>query len=91
MLNAAPDKTVYYFWAQNCSACKEAQAFYKKPEGIKDGSSWTYNGIKFVPYRIVDENNKIIRTNMNKLNSMCAAIAKKTGIRKFCLFQKRYL
>ena len=88
MLNAVSDKTVYYFWAQNCSACKEAQAFYKKPEGIKDGSSWTYNGIKFVPYRIVDENNKVISKNINQLTGMCAAIAKKTGTANIVYFRR---
>jgi hypothetical protein len=88
MLNAASDKTVYYFWAENCSACKEAHAFYKKPDGIKDGSSWTYNGIKFVPYRIVDGNNKINSGNMAKLTSMCEAIAKKTGSGNFVYFRR---
>lgn len=86
--DAAPVKTVYYFWAQNCSSCKEAHAFYKKPEGIEDGSSWVYNGIKFVPYRIVDENNTIIRTNINTLNGMCAVIVKKTGSGNFVYFRR---
>lgn len=88
LLNAASDKTVYYFWAENCTACKEAQAFYKKPDGIKDGSSWTYNGIKFVSYRIVDGNNKINSGNMNKLNSLCGAIAKQTGNSNFVYFRR---
>lgn len=87
-MSAATEKTVYYFWAQNCSACKEAQSFYKKPDGIKDGSSWMYNGLKFVPYCIVDENNKVIARNMNKLNSMCDAILKKTGNGKFVYFRR---
>ena len=87
-LNAASEKTVYYFWAQNCSACKEAQSFYKKPAEIKDGSSWTYNGIKFVSYRIVDENDKVISKNINQLNNMCAAIAKKTGSGNFVYFRR---
>ena len=52
-------KTVYLFYAENCTACKEAHTFYKKPAGLKDGSSWINNGIKFVTYRIVDENNKM--------------------------------
>ncbi len=85
---AASDKTVYYFWAQNCSACKEAEVFYKKPADIKDGSSWNYNGIKFVPYKIVDENNKIISKNMNQLNGMCASILKKTGTGNFVYFRR---
>ena len=84
----ASEKTVYYFWAQNCSACKEAQAFYKKPDGIKDGSPWIYNGIKFVPYRIVDENNKIITKNMNQLNSMCDTIKKNSGSVNFVYFRR---
>ncbi len=88
LLNAAPDKTVYYFWAQNCSACKEAQDFYKKPQGIKDGSSWTYNGLKFVPYRIVDENNQVISKNINILNGMCASIAKKTGTSNIVYYRR---
>jgi len=87
-LNAASEKTVYYFWAENCSACKDAQAFYKKPDGIKDGSSWINNGIKFVPYRIVDGNNKIISKNMDQLNSMCSSIAKKTGSGNFVYFRR---
>ena len=87
-LDAASDKTVYYFWAQNCSACKEAHQFYKKPEAIKDGSSWNFNGIKFVSYRIVDEDNKAISANMNRLNSMCSSILKRTGTGNFVYFRR---
>ena len=87
-LNAASEKNVYYFWAANCSACKEAQAFYKKPAGIKNGENWVYNGIKFISYRIVDENNKLDLKNMKQLNSMCEAIAKKTGNGNFVYFRR---
>jgi hypothetical protein len=88
VLEAASDKTVYYFWAENCTACKEAQAFYKKPADIKDGSSWTFNGIKFVPYKIVDGNNKIITKNVNQLTNLCAAIVKKTGTSNIVYFRR---
>lgn len=88
LLNAAPDKTVYYFWAQNCSACKEAHDFYKKPLDIKDGSSWSYNGLKFVPYRIVDDNNQVISKNINKLTEMCASIVKKSGTSNIVYFRR---
>lgn len=81
-------KTVYFFWAENCSACKEAHSFYKKPAGIKDGSSWNYNNIKFISYRIVDENNRTIPANMNKINNMCSDIAKKTGNGNFVHFRR---
>jgi thiol-disulfide isomerase/thioredoxin len=87
-LEAASDKTVYYFWAENCSACKEAQAFYRKPADIKDGSSWTYNGIKFIPYKIVDGNNKVISKNINQLTGMCAAIVKRTGTGNIVYFRR---
>ncbi|PKL19266.1 MAG: hypothetical protein CVV49_01950 [Spirochaetae bacterium HGW-Spirochaetae-5] len=86
--SASSNKTVYYFWAENCTACKEAQAFYKKPDGIKDGASWTHNGIKFVSYRIVDGNNKVHSGNMNQLNNMCSAIAKRTGSSDFVYFRR---
>jgi len=86
--NASSSKTVYYFWAENCTACKEAQAYYKKPEEIKNGASWFYNGIKFVSYKIVDGNNKINTESMNQLNNMCAAIAKKTGSANFVYFRR---
>jgi len=87
-LKASSGKTVYYFWAQNCSACKDAQTFYKKPDNIKDGSSWVYNGTKFISYRIVDENNKIISKHMNLLNGMCTAITKKTGTANIVYFRR---
>ncbi len=86
--SASSDKTVYYFWAENCTACKEAQIFYKKPDGIKDGTSWTHDGVKFVSYRIVDGNNKIHSGNMNQLNNMCSAIIKATGSSNFVYFRR---
>jgi hypothetical protein len=88
MSNASSEKTVYYFWAENCNACKEAQAFYKKPDGIKDGASWTHNGIKFVSYRLADGNNKLNSANMNQLNNMCSAITKRTGSSSFVYFRR---
>lgn len=83
-----PVKTVYLFYAENCVACKEAHSFYKKPAGLKDGSSWTYNRIKFITYRIVDENNRIIKPNMKRLTDMCAAIAKKSGTSNFVYYRR---
>lgn len=41
-----------------------------------------------MPYRIVDENNTIIRTNINTLNGMCAVIVKKTGSGNFVYFRR---
>jgi len=76
---AAKKKTVYYFYAENCEACKRAQNHFKKPESIKANGSWDYNGITFIQYRIVDENNKLIHKNINKLNAICSQIVKKTG------------
>jgi hypothetical protein len=81
-------KTVYLFYAENCTACKEAHNFYRKPAGLKDGSSWTHGSIKFIPYRIVDENNKIIPSNMKRLTDMCASIAKKTGSSNFVYYRR---
>jgi len=81
-------KTIYLFYAENCIACKEAHAFYRKPAGLKDGSSWTYNGIKFITYKIADENNKIIYPNMKRLTGMCATIAKKTGNSNFVYYRR---
>jgi len=81
-------KTIYLFYAENCIACKEAHAFYRKPAGLKDGSSWTYNGIKFIIYKIADENNKIIYPNMKRLTGMCATIAKKTGNSNFVYYRR---
>lgn len=79
---------VFYFYADNCSACKEAQAFYKKPEGLKDGGTWTYNGIVFTAYKIADSGNKVVTKNINTLNNMCAAIGKKKGDNKFVYFRR---
>lgn len=79
---------VYYFYADNCVSCKEAQAFYKKPEGLKDGGSWNYNGITFIAYRIADSGNKIVSGNISILNNMCAAIAKRKGDGKFVYFRR---
>lgn len=79
---------VYYFYADNCSACKEAQAYYKKPDGLKDGGTWTYNGITFTAYRIVDANNRVVARNIDVLNSMCAAIGKRKGDNKFVYFRR---
>lgn len=83
-----PDKRVYYFYADNCSACRQAQTFYRKPDGLKDGGTWTYNGITFVAYRIVDANNRTIGKNIDKLNRMCADIAKKKGESRFVYFRR---
>lgn len=83
-----PVKTVYFFYAENCTACKEAHNFYKKPQGQKDGTPWTYDGIKFIPYRIVDENNKIVLKNMDRLTGMCESIAQKTGNNNFVYYRR---
>lgn len=83
-----PGVRVYYFYADNCSACRQAQAFYRKPDVLKDGGTWTYNGITFVAYRIVDANNRTIGKNIDKLNRMCAEIAKKRGESRFVYFRR---
>jgi hypothetical protein len=88
LLAGKPEKTVYFYYAENCTACKEAHNFYKKPQGQKDGTSWTYNGIKFMPYRIVDDKNKIISGNMDRLTGMCGSIAKKTGNSNFVYYRR---
>lgn len=87
-LNGAQQVTVYYFWAQNCSACKEASIYYKRPENTKDGSSWTHNGIKFIPYRITDENNRMIGGNIRQLTNMCDTIQSKTGKAGFVYYRR---
>ncbi len=81
-------KTVYYFWAQNCSSCREAATFYGKPEKINDGASWTYSGIKFIPYRIADENSKVLAKNINQLTSHCESILKRTGSGNFVYYRR---
>lgn len=79
-INAAPkNKTIYYFYAENCESCRRAQAHFKKPADIKDGTPWNYENISIVPYRIVDGNNTLIKTNIKILNNMCEEIKKKTG------------
>jgi hypothetical protein len=80
--------TVYYFYADNCAACKQAQAFYHKPEGLKDGDSWAYNGIKFTAYKIADSRNQVITKNINTLNSLCSAIGKRKGDNSFVYFRR---
>ncbi len=81
-------KTIYYFYADNCSACKQAEAYYKKPSGIKDGASWQYKGNVFIPYRIVDSNNQIQMNNIKKLTDMCDSIVKKTGSSEFVYYRR---
>jgi hypothetical protein len=88
LLAEKPGKTVYFYYAENCTACKEAHNFYKKPLGQKDGISWTDKGINFVAYRIVDENNKIISKNMDRLTGMCGSITKKTGNSNFVYYRR---
>ncbi|HPF07017.1 MAG TPA: hypothetical protein PK293_13350 [Spirochaetota bacterium] len=79
---------VYYFYADNCAACKQAQAFYNKPDGLKDGGSWTHNGITFIAYKIADSNNKVINKNINTLNNLCTAIGKRKGDNNFVYFRR---
>lgn len=79
---------VFYFYADNCSACKQAQAFYNKPEGMQDGGSWTHNGITFTAYKIADSNNRVITKNINTLNNLCAAISKRKGDNNFVYFRR---
>ncbi len=80
--------TVYYFYADNCAACKQAQAFYNKPDGLKDGESWTHNGIKFTAYKISDSKNQVITKNINTLNNLCSAIGKRKGNNNFVYFRR---
>ncbi len=79
---------VFYFYADNCSACKQAQAFYNKPESLKDGGSWIHNGITFIAYKIADSNNQVITKNINTLNNMCALIGKRKGDNNFIYFRR---
>jgi len=85
---SAKTQTMYYFYAENCSACKQAEAYYKKPSGIKDGASWQHGGNTFVPYRIVDRNNKVQMNNIKKLTDMCDTISKKLGTDEFVYFRR---
>ena len=78
----------YYFYADNCAACKQAQAFYNKPDSLKDGGSWTHNGITFTAYKIADINNQVITKNINTLNNLCAAISKRKGDNNFVYFRR---
>jgi hypothetical protein len=84
----AQTSPIYYFYAENCSACKQAESYYKKPSGIKDGSSWQHGGKTFIPYRIVDGNNKVQMNNIKKLTDMCDAISKKLGTDEFVYFRR---
>ena len=79
---------VLYFYADNCQACKQAQAFYNKPEGLHDGGSWTHNGITFTAYKIADSNNRAITKNINTLTNLCAAISKRKGDNSFVYFRR---
>jgi len=79
---------VYYFYADNCAACKQAQAFYNKPGDLKDGGSWTYNNITFTAYRIADSDNKVVTKNINTLTNLCAAIGKRKGDNNFVYFRR---
>ncbi|HOK01640.1 MAG TPA: hypothetical protein PKX79_07485 [Spirochaetota bacterium] len=81
-------KNIYYFYAENCSACKEAQSFYQKPSNLKDGGSWNFNGWTFIAYRIADEKNQIVRVNINKLNKMCTEIKTRTKTNNFVYFRR---
>ena len=81
-------KTVYYFYAENCSACKQAESHFKKPAGIKDGESWRNGMYTFVPYRIVDGSNRIQNTNMKKLTDMCDELKKRLGSSEFVYFRR---
>ncbi len=81
-------KTIYYFYAENCSACKQAEAHFNKPAGIKDGESWRHGLNTFVPYRIVDSSNKIQTQNMKRLTDMCDGLAKRLGTNEFVYFRR---
>lgn len=87
-LNALNTKTIYYFYAENCESCRKAQAHYKKPDGIKDGTSWQHGDITIIPYRIVDSNNKLVRANIGLLINMCEKIQKKTGKNEFVYYDR---
>lgn len=81
-------KTIYYFYAENCSACKQAEAHFKKPAGIKDGQSWSHGLNTFVPYRIVDGSNKVQMNNIKKLTDMCDSLSKKLGTNEIVHFRR---
>ena len=84
----AQTSPIYYFYAENCSACKQADAYYKKPSGIKDGVSWQHGGKTFIPYKIVDGNNRVQMNNIKKLTDMCDSISKKLGTDEFVYFRR---
>lgn len=86
--SAAQNKEIYYFYAENCSACKQAEAYLKKPSGIKDGASWRHGENVFIPYRMVDSNNKIQMNNIKKLTDLCDSLVKKTGTSEFVYFRR---
>lgn len=85
---ASGKKNIYYFYAEYCEACKRAQDHFKKPAKIADGASWTYDDMNFVAYRIVDENNKPVKRNINKLIEMCESIKKRTGKNGFVYYDR---
>lgn len=85
---ASGKKNIYYFYAEYCEACKRAQDHYKKPAVINDGASWIYEDINFTAYRIVDENNKLVKKNINKLINMCETIKKRTGKSEFVYYDR---
>ncbi|HQO39438.1 MAG TPA: hypothetical protein PK986_03110 [Spirochaetota bacterium] len=85
---ARSKKTVFYFYAEYCEACKRAQDHFKKPAKLADGVSWIYEDLNFVAYRIVDENNKPVKKNIQKLTDKCESIRKKTGKTQFVYYDR---
>ncbi len=81
-------KKIYYFYAEYCEACKRAQDHFKKPANIGDGSPWVFDDLTFTSYRLVDENNKIVKKNINRLISMCESIKKRTGKSEFVYYNR---
>lgn len=85
---ASGKKNIYYFYAEYCEACKRAQDHYKKPAKLEDAGSWIYEDLNFTAYRIVDENNKPVKKNINKLINMCESIKKRTGKSEFVYYDR---
>ncbi|HPS58387.1 MAG TPA: hypothetical protein PK514_09795 [Spirochaetota bacterium] len=85
---ASGKKNVYYFYAEYCEACKRAADHFKKPAKLADGASWIYEDLNFISYRIVDEQNKLVKKNINKLINMCESIKKRTGKSEFIYYDR---
>lgn len=85
---ASGKKNIYYFYAEYCEACKRAENHFQKPAKLADGASWIYEDLNFTAYRIVDEKNKPVKKNINKLINMCESIKKRSGKSEFVYYDR---